>query len=84
MPDCFCDPDVWGPDGLECGNGHNPVCPNADRPQFTHWEPAWGGAIRRFPIGNVPDMTRGFRVVRFEVDPEGRETILEWEPAGGD
>lgn len=23
--DCPCDPDVWGPDGLERGDGHNPA-----------------------------------------------------------
>lgn len=26
--ECQCDPDVWGPDGLEAGNGHNPMCEN--------------------------------------------------------
>ena len=25
---CMCDPDVWGPDGMERGDGHNPVCVN--------------------------------------------------------
>lgn len=29
MPDCLCDPEVWGPEGLERGNGHNPACRNA-------------------------------------------------------